>query len=88
MPLTTISGYLGALLLAACALPLLFQTVRDGHARGVNGWFLFLWLTGECSMMTHVVLIHGSAPLILNYAANVAMVGVVGWYRWALHSKI
>jgi uncharacterized protein with PQ loop repeat len=77
-----ILGYLGALLLGACALPLLVRTLRDGHARGVSALFLVSWFLGECLMLAYVVLLPAlSIPLFANYLANVLMVGLVCFYR-------
>lgn len=77
-------GFVGAVVLAVCAAPLTIQTVIDGHADGVNGWFLALWLIGELVMLVYVLLERLTLPLILNYAANVAMVGIVSVYKWVI----
>lgn len=82
-PVRELLGFAGAVALAVCAAPLMIQTVVDGHANGVNGGFLALWLIGEVIMLAYVLLEHLPLPLILNYAANVLMVGVVGWYKWS-----
>lgn len=75
-------GFVGALCLGLCAVPLMWRSVRDGHARGVDPWFLGLWLVGEVLMLWHVALTAGSAPVFFNYAANALMVGVVARYKW------
>lgn len=77
-----IAGWLGAFLLAVCSFPLLVRTVEDGHARGVSLGFLLMWWVGELLMLEHVR--RGpvrSTPLMVNYAANVAIVGVILFYR-------
>ena len=80
--MTTILGYLGALLLGACAVPLFWSTLRFGHARGVSLPFLLMWFFGELAMAWHVSLLPTvSLPLLLNYTLNLFMVGVVAWYR-------
>ncbi len=76
-----IAGWIGMLCLGACAAPLMLEAVKAGHT-DINPWFLFLWLTGEVSMLIHVLLKKASVPLIVNYTANVGMVGVIAWYRW------
>lgn len=81
MHFATALGYLGALSLGLCAAPLVWRTVRDGHARGVDPWFLGLWLLGEAVMLAHVSLVGSSWPVFVNYAANVGMVGLIGWYK-------
>ncbi len=82
MSFRTVIGYVGAVSLALCALPLLLATVRDGHANGVDPVFLALWLGGEVAMLWHVLLVGATLPVKLNYIANSLMVSVVGWYRF------
>jgi hypothetical protein len=77
-----LAGYVGSCLLAACSLPLLVRTVQDGHARGVSLPFLLLWWFGEVLMLEHVRRSPArTVPLMLNYAANVAIVGVILLFR-------
>lgn len=77
-----LTGYLGALCLALCALPLLLHTIRVGNANDVEPNFLALWLTGEILMMFHTRATKASLPVQINYIANAAMVGVIGCYKW------
>jgi hypothetical protein len=75
-------GWLGAFALAVCSFPLLVRTVADGHARGVSLAFLLLWWVGEVLMLEHVRRSPArSVPLMVNYATNVAIVGVILFYR-------
>jgi uncharacterized protein with PQ loop repeat len=76
-------GYVGAALLAFCAVPLLIKTVRDGHARGVSLWFMVLWVTGGGMTGVYVALTNPSVPLLANYALNEAIALVVLFYRLA-----
>lgn len=82
--MTALLGWLGAILLATCAVPLVWQTIKDRHANGLNSTFLFCWLVGEALMLVHCIMLWPaiSSALLANYAANVAMVGVVGWFKW------
>lgn len=75
-------GYLGAVLLAGCGIPLLVATIRARHARGLDPWFLGMWLTGELALLAYVLVTGPSAPLVINYALNAAIVGVVSAFRW------
>lgn len=81
MSLREAIGWLGSGLLTACAFPLAIETVSTGRA-DVNAWFLGLWLTGEVVMLVHVVWSKATYPVIVNYAANSGMVGIVGYYKW------
>lgn len=74
-------GYIGTLLLALCSLPLLIRTIKDGHCRGIDGVFLACWWLGEEAMLGYVSAVTPTYPLVLNYLANVLMVGVIGAYK-------
>ena len=78
----TAIGALGVLVLSLCTVQLLVRTIRDGHANGVDPWFLGYWLGGLLLMLVHTVGASAPWPVILNYGLNTLMVGVVGWYRW------
>jgi hypothetical protein len=75
-------GWAGMLMLGLCALPLLLATLRDGHANGIDPFFLALWLGGEVTMLCHVLLSGTTKPILANYIANTFMVSVIGMYRW------
>lgn len=74
-------GYVGGILLALCALPLLLKTIRDGHARGVSLGFLLMWAGGEMLMLRYVAEASPTIQLIGNYVLNLAMVLPVLAYR-------
>lgn len=77
-----IAGWLGAFLLGFCALPLLLQTIADGHARGVSLLFLIMWWAGELLMAEHVRRLPSRTwPLLLNCAFNLAATTVILFYR-------
>jgi len=79
---STALGYLGMVCLGMCALPLLLHTITVGNAAAVEPRFLALWLTGEVSMLCHILHEGATWPVKLNYIANAFMVGVIGCYRW------
>lgn len=64
-----IIGWLSAILLALCGVPLAYRTVRDRHADGVDLWFLILWTLGEVLGLGYVLAL-GSWPLVFNYLVN------------------
>jgi len=72
--------WLGGVLLAWCGLPLLMQTISDGHADGVALDFLLVWLSGE------LLLLYGTArlketPLTLNYILNIIFICGILMYK-------
>ncbi len=62
-------------------MPAVWKAIREGHADGMSGLFLALWFIGEVAMFGHVVLTNASWPLVLNYLANVGLVGVLVFYK-------
>jgi uncharacterized protein with PQ loop repeat len=76
-------GYLGALLLAVCALPQMFMSIRQGHARGISHLFLLSWYIGELLMLAFCVETIGmSGPLFWNYLANIVMLSIIVRYKY------
>ena len=66
-----ILGWIGALLLAICALPLTLDALIRKKAE-VQGVFLLLWFFGEVLMLLHCLTL-GDTALIVNYAANILL---------------
>jgi len=76
-------GWIGSFLFAICALPLSYQSYKDGHSRGVNQLFLLLWLGGEIFTTIYVLLKHGvDLPLLANYAFNILLILVIMKYKY------
>ena len=74
-------GWAGTVFLAICGVPMLVKSIVDGHARGVSLWFLIAWGLGECFLLAYVVAIHSGLILIMNYAANIALVTSIMFYK-------
>lgn len=62
-------GWVGAALFAICGLPQAVQCWREGHARGLNWFFLLAWLGGEILTITYVWP-KADWPLLFNYLTN------------------
>lgn len=76
-------GYMGAVLLAFCALPQAIMSIMQGHSRGMSYVFLWMWLTGEIYLMWFVVATVGvKGPLFFNYFCNTVLVSIITWYRY------
>jgi len=73
-------GYISAVCLGLCSLPLVVKTVREGHCKGVSGWFLTMWFIGEAFGVTYVVQL-GDFPLMLNYIFNTIVVLIILIYK-------
>jgi hypothetical protein len=78
----TAAGVVGAVLLALCGAPQAWQAYRDGHARGVSGWFLSMWGVGCTAMLYHVLAVHASdVALVANYVFNVSLVAIIARFK-------
>lgn len=76
-------GYIGAGLLALCALPQMIMTLKDGHARGISSLFLLSWYIGEILMFYFLVMTSNErGPLFYNYLINVIMLTVIVKYKY------
>lgn len=74
------NGWLGSILLAICAVPLAYRSLKDGHSKGVDTLFLIIWGLGEICTLTYV-LYKWDLPLILNYGLNLVFIGTVVYYK-------
>lgn len=76
-------GWLAGLLFAFCGLPQTIQCYKQGHSRGVNGLFIWMWLIGEILMQVYVFAKHGlDLPLLVNYWINTIFVLVIVKYKY------
>ena len=81
--MTEIIGWIGAFLFSICACPQAWQSYKDGHARGLNHSFLWLWFGGESCMIIYVLLEHGlDLPLLTNYVFNFILLFVLIKYKY------
>lgn len=76
-------GYIGAALLAICALPQAIMSVRFGNSDGLSHMFLWSWFLGELLMLYFVAMTLGPrGPLFLNYLANSFLLAIIVYYRY------
>lgn len=80
-------GWVGGILLAVCAAPQAYLSLKQGHSNGVALGMLMLWLFGEIFTLAYV-LPKMDWPLIVNYVANIVFIGVICWYRFYPRVKI
>jgi len=69
-------GWIGAALFAICGLPQAIQCYRDGHARGLNWFFLMAWFWGEVLTIIYIWP-KQDYPLLANYFANMGFLLVM-----------
>jgi uncharacterized protein with PQ loop repeat len=76
-------GWLGSIMLAFCGLPQAIKTLKDGHSKGLDAFFLLLWTFGEIFTL---IAICNTAPnllyLLFNYGLNIVFLSVIWYYRF------
>jgi uncharacterized protein with PQ loop repeat len=77
----TLTGLLGALLLAVCGLPQAIQSFKTKTSSGVNGAFLFMWGVGEILLTVYVLGTTKDPILLMNYIFNIILIGVIAYYK-------
>lgn len=80
MSLFEILGWLGSICLAICGLPQAWQSYKDKHSEGISWGFILLWTFGELFALAYVY-DKLDLPLILNYATNILILGVILYYK-------
>ena len=73
-------GWIGSALFAVCGLPQAIQCARDGHARGLNWFFLLAWFGGEVLTIIYVYP-KMDLPLLANYAVNMVFLIIMLRYK-------
>jgi len=76
-------GYIGATLLALCALPEVYITVTTGET-ALSWAFLLMWFVGEVTALIYII---GKMkevdllPLLFNYGVNTICLMILLWYK-------
>ncbi len=78
--LFAILGWLGSICLALCGVPQAIMSYKDRHSHGISWGFLVLWAFGELFALAYVY-DKLDLPLLLNYAVNILIVGVILYFK-------
>jgi uncharacterized protein with PQ loop repeat len=75
-----LSGLIGSILFAICAIPQAIECIKSGHSRGLNWFFLIAWAFGE---IFTVIYVWPKQDWILlgNYFFNSGCVAVMLYYK-------
>ena len=73
-------GWIGSALFAICGLPQALQSIKDGHSRGLNWFFILAWLGGEIFTIIYVWP-KMDIPLLANYLINLIFLGIMLKYK-------
>lgn len=77
-----IIGWIGSICFALCGVPQAWKCYKEGHALGLSGWFLILWLTGEACYITGVLMKFGWVDwMMFNYVINVFCIIAIIRYK-------
>jgi len=76
-------GWLASLSLALCAVPQAITCWRQGHAKGLDSWYLFLWFLGIFLMVMYVFGKYRleDKPLLLNCCCNLLLIATIWKYK-------
>jgi len=74
-------AWIGNLLLAICALPQAYKSLKDGNSEGISMLFLIAWTLGEYFTLIHVLIDTSSAALALNYITNSILCTIILYYK-------
>lgn len=75
-----ILGWLGSICLAICGIPQAWQSYKDKNSDGISWGFILLWAFGEVFALAYVY-DKLDLPLVLNYATNILILGVILYYK-------
>lgn len=70
MNIVELVGWLGAVFLAICSFPQTLKNIKEGSARNLSPYFIWLWLLGELLTLVYVLVGSFSWPLFFNYGLN------------------
>jgi len=80
MSIFEILGWLGSICLGICGIPQAWQSIKDKHSHGISWGFVLLWAFGEVFALAYVY-DKLDLPLLLNYATNILILGVILYYK-------
>lgn len=77
-------GWLGGSLLAICGLPQAIKSYKEGHSRGIDNAFIWMWMIGEilCLLYVSLWIKPLSLPLVANYIFNILIISVIVKYKY------
>ena len=87
MTIFEIMGWLGSICLAICGIPQAWQSYKDKNSDGISWGFVILWAFGEVFALAYVY-DKLDLPLLLNYATNILILGVILYYKVKPKNKL
>jgi len=72
-----IFGWIGAILLPACALPQIWKIYKTKSVEDISLSYLWLWFIGETSILFYAIFSINSIPLLFNYFISLFIVSTL-----------
>ena len=74
-------GWTGSIAFAICGIPQAWECYKNGSARGINPFFIILWLIGEVCYVASVLMKFGWVNwMMFNYIVNIFSITVIIYY--------
>jgi len=78
-----IIGWIGSACFAICGAPQAWLSYTQGHSKGVDKTFLWLWLVGELCMIVYVpTKLAWDWPIMVNLVLNTFFILVIMKYAY------
>ena len=74
-------GWAGNILLALCAIPQAIKCYRNGHSKGLDKLFVWMWYIGEMGACFYHNFTSDRVPQNINYLVNIIAISVIVYYR-------
>ncbi len=81
MTIVEIVGFSASAMLMMSTVPQTLKVIRQRHAHGMSALYLSMSELGMLMMLTYVLCSSRSMPLVINYAFNGTMFGLMLAYR-------
>lgn len=72
-------GIIGSILFGVCVFPQLFEVIKTGSAKGLNGWFILAWLLGDIFSIIYAFGV-SAYPLLFNYLPSLIGIVIISFY--------
>ena len=82
MELGEIIGWVGNISLAICGIPQAIKCHRNGHAKGIDPYFLWMWYIGEWMACFYHNYTSDRVPQNINYTVNLIAISIIVYYKY------
>jgi len=74
-------GWIGSVAFAFCGIPQAWECFKNRSAKGINPFFIGLWLIGEICYVVSVLMKFGWVHwMMFNYIVNIFSIAVITFY--------